>query len=193
MGGDPRVGAPGHETSAAQEEAAKWAREGFMPGHERFVGRLGVLLAEEEEVGEWEEARRNRARERRLDEVGEEFDSESDEEGEEEDGRDRVDREIVSAGTGDEDQEGAIRRFERALLELFLDGMDVSHKEWMELIRTLDYDEVDFTPADDPIARQDAQDAWFDDEAPSAGGGAAGNGAHTGSKAMENGQGDYDY
>ncbi|BEJ17490.1 hypothetical protein CspHIS471_0608910 [Cutaneotrichosporon sp. HIS471] len=175
MGGDPRASVPGNETSAAQDEAAKWAQEGFMPGHEHFVGRLGVLLAEEEEMVEWEEARRNRARERKLDEVGEEFDDESDEE-------DGVDRELVSAGTGDEDQGAAIGRFERALLELFLDGLD-----------TLEYDSVDFTPVDDDIAKQDAEDAWFDDEVPSAGGGASGNGAYSGNKAMENGQGEYDY
>ncbi|KLT43109.1 hypothetical protein CC85DRAFT_284865 [Cutaneotrichosporon oleaginosum] len=60
-------------------------------------------------------------------------------------------------------------------------------------MQTLDYDEVDYTPVDDPIARQDAEDAWFADEAPSGGGGATGNGAHTGDKQMENGQGEYDY
>ncbi|GMK57721.1 hypothetical protein CspeluHIS016_0405550 [Cutaneotrichosporon spelunceum] len=174
MGGDPRVALPGHETSVAQAEAAKWAEEGFMPGHKRHVGHLGTLLAEEEEVGEWEEARRNRARERRLDEVGEEFDEESDEES--------VDREVLSAGTGDGDQESAKSRFERALLELFLDGLD-----------TLDYDVVDFTPADDRIAEQDAEEAWFDDEAPSAAGGVSGNGVDLGDKVMENGQGEYDY
>ncbi|BEI80441.1 hypothetical protein CcaverHIS002_0109700 [Cutaneotrichosporon cavernicola] len=58
---------------------------------------------------------------------------------------------------------------------------------------TLEYDPIDFMSVDDDIAEQDAEDAWFDDEVPSAGGGASGNGADSGSKAMENGQGEYDY
>lgn len=130
LGGDPRVGFPGGEVeTAAQAEAAQWAREGFMPGHEAFVGRLGALLAEEEEMGEWEEARRNRARERRLDEVGEEFDEESDEEEEEVGGGVGGGGGLPGVGgggTGIEDQEKAAAAFERALLELYVDGLDVS-------------------------------------------------------------------
>lgn len=77
-------------------------------------------------------------------------------------------------------------QFERRVLELFLDGLD-----------TIDYDAVDFTPVDDPIADRDRVDAYFDDEAPSTAahdrGNGAGNGHGAGSKAMENGQGEYDY
>lgn len=72
--------------------------------------------------------------------------------------------------------------FEKRLLELFLDGLD-----------TLDYDAVDFTPAEDPIADRDRTDAYFDDEAPSTAPGGSGNGHGEGDKVMENGQGEYDY
>lgn len=54
---------------------------------------------------------------------------------------------------------------------------------------------MDFTPASDPIAERDEEEAWFDDEAPSdrtaTGSAGARNGA--GRFEEENGQGDYDY
>lgn len=104
-----------------------------MPGHEAFVGRLGALLAEEEEVGEWEEARRNRARERRLEEQGEEFDDESDDDDDEEEEEKEVGAGIQSATAGEEDQEAVAAQFERRLLELYVDGMDVSVSAWLRL------------------------------------------------------------
>ncbi|RSH86100.1 uncharacterized protein EHS24_004322 [Apiotrichum porosum] len=191
LGGDPRVTA----ATTSQRDESDWASTGFMPGQERFVGRLGRMLAEEEEVREWEQARGARMRERRMDDVGEEFEDSDDD--------DDVDMGVVprvvtgpngtpipvSAGIGAEDQDAVVEMFERQLLELFIDGLD-----------TLDYDDIDFAEplAEDPIAARDAQDAWFDDEPPSASaavrnGGATGNGAGHGVHAMENGQGEYDY
>lgn len=57
--------------------------------------------------------------ERRLDEVGEEFDEESSDE-EEEDGP------VRAMGMVEVDQKEVERAFEKKLLELFVDGLDVS-------------------------------------------------------------------
>jgi len=131
LGGDPRA----MDTSAQREENA-WAENEFMPGRERFVGRLGRMLAEEEEIREWEDARAARARERRLDAQGEEFDSESEDDGGSGDtGTQGTGMNgpaglpglpVLPTATGDEDQAGVIAQFERQLLELFIDGLDVS-------------------------------------------------------------------
>jgi hypothetical protein len=118
-----------------------------MPGRERFVGRLGQRLAEEEEMREWEDARTARARERLLDDVGEEFeDSDDEEEGGQQGGGTGIARAVAVAGngigrpsqsTGREDQAPVVEAFERRLLELFLDGLDVS------LISGLETDHAD--------------------------------------------------
>jgi hypothetical protein len=97
-------------------------------------------LAEEREM---EGVARARREERKLDDVGEEFDEESDEEEdneEDEEGQERQQEPQQEAeqpipensGLGahqaedDQDQDEVKRIFERRLLELFLDGMDVS-------------------------------------------------------------------
>jgi hypothetical protein len=86
------------------------------------VNKLGKFLAELEEEREWEDMRDAKRLERRRDqeeEAGkEEFEESSDEEEEEEDPR--------LVGLPAEDQEEVRVLFERRLLELFLDGLDVS-------------------------------------------------------------------
>lgn len=234
--------------TAAQRDAVRWAQTQFMPGSTQHVGRLGRLMGEEEEMGAWQAAAQNRARERRLQAEGEEFDSESESEseagngdgdggapgparqangaghgrqgGERERDRERDDRErrgLLSPAALEQfaaavaempncgpsappaaprpapaaaparsetprSQAAVEAEFEKRLLELFLDGLD-----------TIDYDAIDFTPADDPIGDRDRLDAYFDDEAPSNARGGTGNGHGHGDKAMENGQGEYDY
>jgi len=88
-----------------------------MPGKEgrQHVKKLGRFLRGLEEEREMEGVREARKVERRLDDVGEEFDEESDEE----DGR------VPVRVNGEVDQEDVKVAFERRLLELFVDGLDV--------------------------------------------------------------------
>lgn len=206
LGGDPAL----VPDTAAQRDAVRWAETEFMPGEQRHVGRLARLMGEEEEVGAWRRAAQNRARERRLQAEGEEFDSESDDDGAEEPSASSRGARAMNGGDGGLNAAGLAQfadvvaanppagpgrtppqarsqaeveaEFEKRLLELFLDGLD-----------TLDYDDIDFTPAEDPIADRDREDRYFDDEAPSTAAGGVGNGHGAGDKAMENGQGEYDY
>lgn len=89
------------------------------------VNKLGKFLAELEEEREWEDMRDAKRLERRSnqeEEAGkEEFEESSDEEEEEEDPR--------LVGLPAENQEEVRVLFERRLLELFLDGLDVSSLE----------------------------------------------------------------
>lgn len=190
LGGDP-TSVPETEAQASE---AEWVKHGFMPGSTLHVGKLGAMLSEQEEMEAWESAAKNRARERRLESQGEEFDESSDEdEGDTDQPNTRAPGakpELRPAFGGAafnqdrplRDQKEVEEEFERRLLELFLDGLD-----------TIDYDEIDFETADDPIASRDQEDAYFDDEAPSHVSDGAGNGHGKGHKAMENGQGEYDY
>jgi len=183
--------------SSGVEEEEEWVRDRFLGGHEReggemkqHVKKLGGLLRGFEEEREAEVVRERKRVERRLEDVGEEFDSESDED---EVGpvngmsNDRGVPRIVEA----EDQEGVKRAFEKRLLELFVDGLD-----------TISYDEVDFAepPGGDTIALRDEQDRYFDEEEPSRtpNGHELGrglNGAEEGEEelARQNGKGEYDY
>lgn len=88
-----------------------------MPGKEgrQHVKKLGRFLRGLEEEREMEGVREARKVERRLDDVGEEFDEETDEE----DGR------VPVRVNGEVDQEDVKVAFERRLLELFVDGLDV--------------------------------------------------------------------
>lgn len=88
-----------------------------MPGKKgrQHVKKLGRFLRGLEEEREMEGVREARKVERRLDDVGEEFDEESDEE----DGR------VPVRVNGEVDQEDVKVAFERRLLELFVDGLDV--------------------------------------------------------------------
>jgi hypothetical protein len=104
----------------AEEE--DWVRSSFLPGKEdaQHVKKLGGFLRGLEEERELEGVAVARRVERRLDDVGEEFDSDSDDEDE---GRPH------RPGSGQveeaDDQEEVKKVFERRLLELFLDGLDV--------------------------------------------------------------------
>jgi hypothetical protein len=118
------------------QEEESWVRDRFLGGLQpdtggvetkevtQHVKKLGGLLRGFEEERELEHVRERRKVERQLDEVGEEFDSESDEE-------DGVGGRIGNARIGprvveDEDQEMVTRAFEKKLVELFVDGLDVS-------------------------------------------------------------------
>jgi hypothetical protein len=115
-------------------EEERWVRDQFQGGVKdeedggevrQHVKKLGGLLRGFEEEREMESMRERKRMERRLDDVGEEFDSESDEE-------DGVGGRIGNARIGapgiveDEDQESVARAFEKKLIELFVDGLDVS-------------------------------------------------------------------
>jgi hypothetical protein len=100
-------------------EEERWAEEHFLPGKEnsQHVKKLGGFLrglAEEREAEEMVMAKRA---ERRLDQIGEEFDDESDEE-------EQVPKPRAMPGL-DVNQEEVRRSFEKRILELFVDGMDV--------------------------------------------------------------------
>lgn len=126
--------------SASVTEEEDWVRDNFLPGKDgaQQVKKLGGFLRGLEEEREWEEMGRAKREERKLDDVGEEFDEESDEEEEEGDAEDRQGQSANgsgpvghgSASVEAEDQEEVRRLFERRLLELFLDGLDVSQRHW---------------------------------------------------------------
>lgn len=81
------------------------------------VRKLGGFLRLLEEEREAEEVRAAKRMERRLDQEGEEFEEESDEEE-----RDEANQRPQVA----EDQQEVKLAFQKRLLELFLDGLDVS-------------------------------------------------------------------
>lgn len=124
--------------SASVTEEEGWVRDNFLPGKDgaQQVKKLGGFLRGLEEEREWEEMGRAKREERKLDDVGEEFDEESDE-GEEEGGGENGQGQSTngsaiaahgSAPVEAEDQDEVRRLFERRLLELFLDGLDVSRR-----------------------------------------------------------------
>ena len=108
--------------SSSVNEEEEWVEQGFMPGQEgrQHVRKLGGFLRGLEEEREMEGVREARQVERRLDDVGEEFDEDSD------------DEEAQQSNQGmtlslTMDQEEVKVAFEKKLLELFIDGIDVSH------------------------------------------------------------------
>ena len=112
--------------TAEVEEEEAWVKDGFLPGegNVQHVKRLGGFLRGLQEEREMEEVRDAKRAERRLDEQAEEFDSDSDDEAEQESIRERQ-----VAMRGGEDQ-GVVRRvFEQKIMELFIDGLDVSHSQ----------------------------------------------------------------
>lgn len=109
--------------TADVEEEEDWVRDSFLPGKEnaQHVKKLGGFLRGLEEEREMEGVVMAKRAERRLDDVGEEFDEESDEEEEAED-RPPLDPDRIN-----EDEQREVREaFEKRILELFVDGMDVS-------------------------------------------------------------------
>jgi len=122
--------------SAGMQEEETWVKDRFLGGLvepssgvddkevTQHVKKLGGLLRGFEEEREMEHVRERKRVERQLDQEGEEFDSESDEE-------DGVGGRIGNARIGpraveNEDQDEVARAFERKLVELFVDGLDVS-------------------------------------------------------------------
>ena len=122
--------------SAGMQEEETWVKDRFLGGLvepssgvddkevTQHVKKLGGLLRGFEEEREMEHVRERKRVERQLDQEGEEFDSESDEE-------DGVGGRIGNARIGPrpveiEDQDEVARAFEKKLVELFVDGLDVS-------------------------------------------------------------------
>lgn len=175
-----------------RDESA-WATSAFMPSTDPLatpseaaehrksvlqVNKLGHFLASLEEEREWEDVRDAKRTERRFnqeqDAKKEEFEDSSDEEVEE--GEAAVVIEV------DDDQQRVIAKFERRLLELFLDGLDVSSRshhrapwcEWklytdalpMAYHQTIPYGPIDFEPpvVENKLMVQDEEDAYFDQE-----------------------------
>jgi len=129
LSGEPSSSKQPLEPSFRMKDESTWASTEFMPIEESpaerrkqvlQVNKLGKFLAELEEEREWEDMRDAKRLERRRNEredaEKEEFEESSDEE--EEDPR--------MIGAIAEDQEEVRVLFERRLLELFLDGLDVS-------------------------------------------------------------------
>lgn len=122
----------------AVSEEERWVRDQFQGGVEdtehgevrQHVKKLGGLLRGFEEERELEDMRERKRLERRMDDVGEEFDSESEDEDGDEGvpGRGGVPKSGGSIPTivEQEDQESVLLAFEKKLVELFIDGMDVS-------------------------------------------------------------------
>ncbi len=137
--GDPIPNIDGGTTILSEtKEEEQFGVSGFMDNFPQHVKKLGGLLREYEEEREFEMVREARRVERSL-EGGEEFDSESDDDGEMEDesqqagGNRRSNGRNVNGGHGVAGVEGDLvnqdevrRSFERKLLELFVDGLDVS-------------------------------------------------------------------
>lgn len=109
------------------EEA--WVKDHFLPGSEgrQHVKKLGGFLRGIEEEREMEEMRAAKRAERRLDNVGEEFDEESEDEDEEDGEMRKQAAALPIAGAVAENQDEVKQAFERKLLEMFVDGLDVSH------------------------------------------------------------------
>ena len=126
-------------TANVQEEES-WVQDNFLSGREgsQHVKKLGGLLRGFEEEREMMDLVAARRAERRLDSAGEEFDEESDEELEPSprlgppngvngarSGGVPVPPEHV-ATVNEHEQEEIKRAFEKQLVELFVDGLDVS-------------------------------------------------------------------
>ncbi|KAK6903870.1 hypothetical protein L486_03443 [Kwoniella mangroviensis CBS 10435] len=199
LGGDPLSAINENSQSAIEEE--QWVSEGFMndPNSDREknqqVKKLGGFLRVLEEERESENVRIAKRMERRLENQGEEFDDSD----EDEDESVSFNGKSGQDGRGDrievkENQEEVERVFGKRILEIFLDGMD-----------TIDYTSIDFLepPGGDPIALQDEEDRYFDDEEPSRTPNGHDQGAGQESsvrsrlnedgKQTQNGQGEYDY
>ena len=118
MGGEARP-----PPSANVREEEEWVENSFLPGkaNSQHVKKLGGFLRGLQEEQEMEDVVMARRAERRLDDVGEEFDEESDEEEFEEPPR-RDPTEPVN----EEEQAEIVIAFERRILEMFVDGLDVS-------------------------------------------------------------------
>jgi hypothetical protein len=128
LSGEPSSSKQPSEPSFRMKDESTWASTEFMPIEESpaerrkqvlQVNKLGKFLAELEEEREWEDMRDAKRLERRRNEredaEKEEFEESSDEEGE--------DPRAIGAIAEDQDEVRVL--FERRLLELFLDGLDV--------------------------------------------------------------------
>lgn len=110
--------------TADVEEEEAWVKDGFLPGegNVQHVKRLGGFLRGLQEEREMEDVRHARRAESKLDEQAEEFDSDSDDESPAQ----ASIRERQVAMRGGEDQRVVKRLFEQKVMELFIDGLDVS-------------------------------------------------------------------
>lgn len=129
--------------SRGVQEEERWVKDKFLGGEisegndeegrdgkevKQHVKKLGGLLRGFEEEREMENMRERKRVERRLDEVGEEFDSESDDDEHEPEGGPADSRGMATNArvVEAEDQDEVVRAFEKKLVELFVDGLDVS-------------------------------------------------------------------
>jgi hypothetical protein len=103
------------------EEEEEWVKGGFLPGVEgrQHVNRLGGFLRGLQEEREMEDVMAAKRVERRLDDQGEEFDSDTDDEDE------VVGRTIPAAGMTEREVREVKESFEKKVMELFVDGLDV--------------------------------------------------------------------
>ncbi|ORX34491.1 hypothetical protein BD324DRAFT_683437 [Kockovaella imperatae] len=177
------------------DEEESWVEQNFLPGREnaQHVKKLGGFLRSLEEEREMMEVVAARRVERRLDDVGEEFDEESDEE------EGTTNAPGISSVPGpnantmvppgivvqinQQEQEDVRRAFEKHLTELFVDGLD-----------TVDYTRIDFAepPGGDVTAERDQEDAYFAEQEPSDAVDRT-EPARSVSMPNQNGQGEYDY
>lgn len=108
--------------TADVEEEEEWVKGGFLPGVEgrQHVKRLGGFLRGLQEEREMEDVMAAKRVERRLDDQGEEFDSDTDDEDE------AVYRRVPAAGVTEREVREVKEAFEKKVMELFIDGLDVS-------------------------------------------------------------------
>ncbi|GHJ86413.1 hypothetical protein NliqN6_2815 [Naganishia liquefaciens] len=139
----PTAAPPAPTQSARLSEESSWPSTSFMPSAPRSlalqVNRLGSLMRDLEEEREAQDVVVARQRERReLTDTGE-----------------RGWQGLPPRSGQTTDEHEVVETFERALLELFLDGKD-----------TLPYDIIDFADpvGGNPLLEQDTADAYFDDE-----------------------------
>ncbi|KAJ3576200.1 hypothetical protein NP233_g615 [Leucocoprinus birnbaumii] len=124
------------------EEEKKWARDEFLKGEQKHIGKLGNLLGDYEEE---REAERIRAVRRELAET-----TTIPEEEEEED----TDSEEELVPIEEESEEEKRRYFERMIRERFIYG----------LLPGIEYDEVDYDESLDVEDDRETQDRWFDED-----------------------------
>ena len=131
MGGDSRLPPP----SANVEEEEKWVEENFLPGkaNSQHVKKLGGFLRILEEEREIENVIAAKRAERRFDNAGEEFEEESDEEEENDALFGRVDGHgngpVYPIMVSEVEQAEVRRAFEKRVLEMFVDGIDVGQRK----------------------------------------------------------------
>lgn len=144
-----------------REEEKEWAREEFLKGNRKHVGKLGNLLGDYEEERVAERVRAIRREIAETTTIPEEEEEEEEEDSEEEE----------PVLVEEESEEEKRRYFERLVRERFIYGLlPVSRnriKNWkntaLTTVQGIDYDKVDYDESLDVEDDRETQDRWFDE------------------------------